>query len=40
VAKDAVTVRRHLSLDISVAADHLIPRLKRLQADQPLSMRA
>ena len=39
-AKDSVAVRRHLSLDISVAADHLIPRLKRLQADQPLSMRA
>lgn len=38
--KDSVAVRRHLSLDISVAADHLIPRLKRLQADQPLSMRA
>jgi DNA-binding GntR family transcriptional regulator len=40
VSKDAVAVRRHLSLDISVAADHLIPRLKRLQADQRLSMRA
>jgi DNA-binding GntR family transcriptional regulator len=40
LAKDAVAVRHHLSLDISVAADHLIPRLKRLQADQPLSMRA
>jgi len=40
MAKDAAAVRRHLSLDISVAADHLIPRLKRLQADQPLSMRA
>jgi DNA-binding GntR family transcriptional regulator len=40
LAKDAAAVRRHLSLDISVAADHLIPRLKRLQADQPLSMRA
>jgi DNA-binding GntR family transcriptional regulator len=31
-AKDAVAVRRHLSTDISVAADHLIPRLKRLEA--------
>lgn len=39
-ARDAAAVRRHLSLDISVAADHLIPRLKRLEADQPLSMRA
>lgn len=39
-AKDAAAVRQRLSLDISVAADHLIPRLKRLQADQPLSMRA
>src|SRR6185437_13601754 len=29
MAKDAVAVRRHLSLDISVAADHLIPRLER-----------
>lgn len=39
---DAAAVRHHLSLDISVAADHLIPRLKRLEAkpDQPLSMRA
>ena len=42
VAKDAAAVRRHLSTDISVAADHLTPRLKRLEreADQPLSMRA
>jgi len=41
-AKDAAAVRHHLSLDISVAADHLIPRLKRLEAkpNQPLSMRA
>jgi DNA-binding GntR family transcriptional regulator len=39
-ARDATAVRRCLSLDISVAADHLIPRLKRLQQDQPLSMRA
>ena len=37
---DAAAVRRHLSLDISVAADHLIPRLKRLGSAQPLSMRA
>lgn len=41
-SKDTAAVRHHLSLDISVAADHLIPRLKRLEAksDQPLSMRA
>lgn len=39
-ARDAAAVRRHLSLDISVAADHLIPRLKRREGDQPLSMRA
>ena len=40
--KDATAVRHHLSLDISVAADHLIPRLKRLETkpDQLLSMRA
>jgi DNA-binding GntR family transcriptional regulator len=40
LANDAVAVRRHLSLDISVAADYLVPRLERLQADQRLSMRA
>ncbi len=42
VAKDAAAVRRHLSTDISVAADHLTPRLKKLEreTDQPLSMRA
>lgn len=40
LARDPVAVRRYLSLDISVAADHLIPRLKRLQSDQPLSIRA
>ena len=37
---DPAAVRRHLSLDISVAAEHLIPRLKRLGSAQPLSMRA
>jgi DNA-binding GntR family transcriptional regulator len=39
-ARDSAAVRRCLSLDISVAADHLIPRLKRLDTHQPLSMRA
>jgi DNA-binding GntR family transcriptional regulator len=31
-AKDPAVVRQHLSIDISVAAEHLIPRLKRLEA--------
>ncbi len=38
--RDAAAVRHHLAVDLSVAADHLVPRLKRLEADQPLSMRA
>jgi DNA-binding GntR family transcriptional regulator len=36
VAKDAGAVRRHLSTDISVAADHLMARLKRLEAGSTL----
>jgi DNA-binding GntR family transcriptional regulator len=36
-AKDAALVRQHLSTDISVAAEHLIPRLKRLEAGGALA---